>query len=346
MNHQLLDRFSAFAESECKGSSPLYYALSRSIARDDLILDIAAQSAPGQPVPNLLFAAVQYLLFSGTPHSLSAFYATCSPSPSDPREAYPHFRDFVLGHSSEVTSLLKSRLVQTNEVRRSAYLLPALSFAANCFDFKPLALIEIGTSAGLNLLWDKYQYSYGDSVTYGDLSSEVLVISSFRGAKPSILKAPLPKISHRIGLDLNIVDTSIPDQVAWLRALIWPEHHERRALMDAALKKRREIELDFRVGDGFSMVSDLVKEIPKENVLCVYHTHVANQISQEARQSFLERIDRIGAKRDIIHISNNIKPHLYLTAYREGERIDMPLANTDSHAHWIEWLQKDENDRL
>lgn len=101
--------------------------------------------------------------------------------------------------------------------------------------------------------------------------------------------------------------------------------------------------LDLRVGDGFSMFVDLAEEIPQDSVLCVYHTHVANQISKEAKDTFLKSIKKLGAMRNIIHVFNNIKPNLHLTAYHNGKVIDMPLANTDGHARWIEWLQKNEN---
>jgi hypothetical protein len=340
MSHPLSERFQMFAESECRGSSPLYYALSHALASDDSLLEIAEQSRSGQPVPNLFFASVHYLLSFGISDPLCALYATCTETPTNPSQAYPVFRDFVLRHREEVISLLQSRLVQTNEVRRCAYLFPALLFAASLYDSKPLALIEIGTSAGLNLLWDRYRYSYGGSAIYGDSPSPVLVTSSFRGTTPSILTEPLPAISHRIGLDLNIVDTTISDQTKWLRALIWPEHHERRKLLDAALKLRAEIKLDLRVGDGFSLYSEVAEEIPGESLLCVYHTHVANQIAKVAKGAFLRSVEELGKRRDVIHVFNNIHPDLHLTVYKNGESYDVPLANTDGHARWIEWLQK------
>lgn len=344
MSHRLSGVFHRFATSECENSSPLYFTLSNSISQDEVILDIAEQTSPRQPIPNMLFASVHYLLSKGThdSHTLKPFYQTFTPTPANPDEAYPHFRDFVLVHANEIVNLLKSRRVQTNEVRRCAYLLPAFLLASSHFGPRPLGLVEIGTSAGLNLLWDKYKYSYGDDETYGDLSSSVLVTSSFRGVTPPILTAPLPDISHRLGIDMNVVDTSKADQTEWLRALIWPEHHERRALMNTALKKCQEVELDLRFGDGFAMLSDLAKEIPEDSLLCVYHTHVANQISREARQVFLESVDDLGSKRDVIHLFNNIKPTLHLSVYHEGQKTDMPLAKTDGHARWIEWLQHDE----
>jgi hypothetical protein len=87
-----------------------------------------------------------------------------------------------------------------------------------------------------------------------------------------------------------------------------------------------------------AMVGDLAKEMPETSLLCVYHTHVANQVSTEAKESLLMSLEKLGAKRDLIHVYNNMKPDLHLTAYRAGKVIDLPLAHTDGHARWIEWL--------
>lgn len=341
MPHHLANKFILFAESECKETSPLYYHLSLAIAEDIEVLGIAEHAHAGQPVPNLLFAAVQYLLVADTKHPLSNYYATCCAQPSNPADAWPVFKDFVQNRREKLIELLQTRLVQTNEVRRCALLFPAFLLATSFFDSRPLALIEIGTSAGLNLLWDKYQYSYDGSELFGDVTSPVLINSTFRGNRPSILKASLPQISHRIGVDLNVIDTNIPEESAWLRALIWPENHARRQLLDAAIRRRTEFQLDLRTGDGFAAINEIAAEIPEDSLLCVYHTHVANQISKAAQAEFLDAIERLSQQRDLIHIYNNIKQsHLHLTACRGGQLIDLPLANSDGHGRWVEWLPK------
>ncbi|MEM6914976.1 MAG: DUF2332 family protein, partial [Verrucomicrobiota bacterium] len=162
----------------------------------------------------------------------------------------------------------------------------------------------------------------------------------------------MPAISHRIGLDLNIIDCRNPDEAAWLRALVWPEHQERRATLDAAIQHRSAFELDLREGDGFSMVSDVVRQIPDTSVVCIYHTHVANQISPETQELFLSELSEIGSDRDLIHVFNNIHPklyspsdtpdlsafHLYSTVYQNGITKGVPLATTDGHARWFNWL--------
>lgn len=91
MIHPLAERFSAFAESECFGSSPLYYELSRSLMRDKTLLDIAGQSRPGQPIPNLLFASVHYLLTVSRSHPLQEYYPSLSANPAPLPKLFPSF---------------------------------------------------------------------------------------------------------------------------------------------------------------------------------------------------------------------------------------------------------------
>ncbi len=338
MIHPLGQRFLQFA-TECADSSALYHHLSLAIAEDRELLELAETARTGQPVPNLLFGAVHRLLDSNREVPLAMYYPSLSePCNCSSGAAFSAFRDFVLSHRESVTDLLATRLVQTNEVRRCAYLFPSMMYAARWFKGRPLALIEIGTSAGLNLLWDKYAYRYGDLDGLGDAESPVLIRSEMRGSIPDCLYDPIPLVTQRVGLDLNIIDTKKPEEAAWLRALIWPERKERRELLDAALRHQSAFDLDLRQGDGFSMLKDVIGEISEESVACVFHTHVANQVSYEVREILLAEVRELGQSRDIIHIFNNINPTLHLTVYKDGREESLPLARTDGHARWFDWL--------
>src|SRR5204862_296423 len=118
-------------------------------------------------------------------------------------EAYPHFRDFCLARQADIVDLLRTRRVQTNEVRRCACLMPAFSRVAGLAGGLPLALVEIGTSAGLNLLWDHYRYEYAAGERAGVPTATVEIHSTFRGDKRPHLPATLPTVQERIGIDLN-----------------------------------------------------------------------------------------------------------------------------------------------
>ncbi|TKI82276.1 DUF2332 family protein, partial [Bacillus cereus] len=89
--------------------------------------------------------------------------------------------------------------------RRCAYLYPSFCYIFNKVK-KPLALIEIGTSSGLQLFWDQYSYSYGTDEMYGNINSNVHVTSEIRGTNvPHFLKES-PSVVERIGLDLHVND--------------------------------------------------------------------------------------------------------------------------------------------
>src|SRR5690606_28681797 len=78
--------------------SPMYQDLARRVAEDSDLLDLAAQAQPGQPAPNLLFAAVNFLLYKGTSHELRNFYPNHGGA-YDPHRTFDPFKDFCLTHN-------------------------------------------------------------------------------------------------------------------------------------------------------------------------------------------------------------------------------------------------------
>lgn len=186
---QIANLFRNFSIKECKGSSDLYEYLSMKIAEDEEVLTLSSYAQVGQPVPNLLLGAVHYLLLAGKEHHVKTYYSSLvEHANTDLDQAFNHFKDFCKMYREEMINLLQTKLVQTNEVRRCAYLYPSFSYIFNKVN-KPLALIEIGTSSGLQLFWDQYSYSYGTDETYGNINSNVHVTSEIRGKNvPHLLK--------------------------------------------------------------------------------------------------------------------------------------------------------------
>ena len=336
----LSQSFLNFAERECKGSSVLYEFLSIEISKDDKLLAICSNAGKGQPIPNLLFGAVHYLLLRGKEHPLKEFYPSIVSNPKSFKDSFAFFKDFCLIYRDEIESILKTRLVQTNEVRRCAYLYPVF-----CTIFekvkKPLALIEIGTSAGLQLLWDKYSYSYGQNHIYGNNESKLHITAEIKGDKIPILHTTPPPVSTRIGIDLNTVDLNGEDERLWLKSLIWPEHKERLKMFEAAASVAKEFPVGLFDGDGVSLLSEFVDNISQESVICIFHTHVANQIPIEMKKQLLQTVEAIGRKRDVFHIYNNIQDrYLHLDYYLDGVESKNTTAETDGHGRWFEWYLK------
>jgi hypothetical protein len=116
-----------------------------------------AAHASREPIPNVFFGAVHYLLLKGSNHELCEYYSSITARPRTDDDLFRVFSDFCAGSREELTALVRSRLVQTNEVTRCAILAPAFSVVYEFGGHRPTALVEVGASAGLNLLWDRYR---------------------------------------------------------------------------------------------------------------------------------------------------------------------------------------------
>lgn len=339
---QMSKVFRHFAEWECKDSSELYTLLSQSVAEDEEILRVAAYAPSGQPIPNLFFGAVQYLLLKGTGPELRRYYPGLVAQPMEAVSCYRYFREFVLEQEYEIVTIMRNKRVQTNEVRRCAYLYPVF---CSVYDRvrKPLALVELGCSAGLQLLWDQYSYSYGNEArSYGRIGAKVHISSEIRGDHKPLLHSSSPPVIYRMGIDLHVNDMHNSDDFLWLRALIWPGEHNRISLLEHAVEVLKEQqELQFREGDGTLLLPEIVDDIPEEAVICVFHTHVANQIHEESKRNLMNHLKEIGRKRDIVHIYNNMwDGDLHVDFILGGLLTERTVARTDGHARWFEWLDR------
>lgn len=335
MTNRIAAKFGEFAVHECRGSSPLYEFLSIRIAEDPEMLGLASKAGQDQPVPNLFFGAVHYLLMKGYVHPLAEYYQSFTEKPLPTEGAYPDFVGFCREHSDEMIKLLKKKIVQTNEVRRCSYLYPVFSHISHLTQ-KPLALFEIGTSAGLQLFVDQYSYSYGTGLKYGNPDSAVHITSELRGEKSFLNPMPHPEVATRIGIDLHINDVRNTEDKLWLKALIWPEHHERRELFEKAASYVSKQTLRLIEGDGVEILKSLAAVIPGDQVICVFHTHVANQISVESKETLLNQIKEIGKQRTIFHIYNNIYDRmLHLDYYLDGKESLNTIGETEGHGRWF-----------
>lgn len=339
-NH-LAEKFRDFAINECRNSSPLYEFLAMKIAEDEEVLSLASKARDGQPIPNLLFGAVHYLLLKGNEHELREFYPSLVKNPRKFEDSINYFRDFCVQKSNEINEILTNKIVQTNEVRRCSYLYPAFSYIYRKTQ-KPLALIEIGTSAGLQLFVEKYRYSYGTERNYGSEDSGVHISAEIRGKHNPLDQLSKFKVASRVGIDLHLNDVSNDEDFLWLKALIWPEHQERRELFETAACYVRNNPLKLIEGDGVELLQSFSKDIPDDQIICVFHTHVANQMPIETKERLLLNIKNIGEKRDIFHLYNNIQDRdLHLDSYLNGNESLNKIAETEGHGRWFTWLMPD-----
>lgn len=146
-------------------------------------------------------------------------------------------------------------------------------------------------------------------------------------------------MTTRIGIDLHLNDLNDPDDYLWLKSLIWPEHTERLNHFEIAARCVKEQTLELVEGNGVKLLNEISATIPQDSVICVFHTHVANQIPEEDKHELVNCLRKLGEKRDVIHLYNNMWDlNLHLDYYLKGVEHAETIAKTDGHGRWFQWL--------
>lgn len=186
----------------------------------------------GNPVADAvslrLLGAVHRLVLDGVVPQLARHYPSTGGTPQWP-QAWDDFVDVIERHGEHLRPRLSEPL-QTNEVSRCAALLGGFLAVAQRTAL-PLRLLEIGSSAGLNLNWDHYRYELG-SAAWGDVGSPVVIRAQWHGLPPAL--PATVSVSARAGCDIAPVDITDPGQLRMLESFIWPEQRERFEQLRAA----------------------------------------------------------------------------------------------------------------
>ena len=175
-----------------------------------------------------------------------------------------------------LSHLLPDGRLQCNVVTRCANLLPAFELVSQRGERKPLALIEIGASAGLNLYWDLYHYRYGH-LTVGNNLSPVHLHCTLKGRQRPGLPTVMPEIASRVGIDFFPLDVTNEQHVSWLSACIRPEETERFRAFTAALQFAQEHSPRLLAGDACHLLPDLLDAMPPEATICLWHSYALAQ---------------------------------------------------------------------
>jgi hypothetical protein len=346
----LARRFIRFADQECGDYAPFYARLAHGIARDPALLTIASCARTGQQVPNLMLAAVHYLLLRGADHVLSAFYPSLTSLAAVPSgDPMPAFRAFCREHRTALIELISTRLVQTNEPGRCAILLPSFAAVFRLAGRRPLGLIEVGASAGFNLFFDRYGYDYGEGRSAGDPRSSIRFACALRGELLPPIQAGIPPVAARMGIDLNPVHAADPQATLWLRALVWPEHPARAAVLQRVLALARDNPPPLIAGDALEVLPQAVADAPTDAALCVFHTATLAHFPHEARERFQTLIPELARRRELFWLSGEGSgdprrrgQHMtILTAFQNGSRVERQLAYSHPHGSWLEWLDRE-----
>jgi hypothetical protein len=329
------ERFKRFADEARSYAGPLYEALSLAISCDPDVLAVA-RHVRRPPVPNVFFASVHFLLVEAPDHPLARFYGSLTEDVLPAAEAYAHFRDFVLSNEPGLVPLLETRITQTNEVGRCSFLLPSFAAVHLARDGRPLALVDVGCSAGLHLRWDRYYYDYG-AAQAGDPRAGVKINCELRGGGRPPVPSRFPECAFRVGIDLHPVDLDDPTERRWFESLIWPEHAARRQLAAVAIAELRRDPPRIVRGDAVDVLAAQLLDVPPDAALVVYNSAALCQggsVEQEAVGSILRDFSA-GRLVDWLYCEGE---EVVLRTLENGNARERKLANKDGHGRWLEWL--------
>ena len=342
---EILDTFRAQVEGCRRAGSELTARLmERCVAELEADGPLARLLADwqGQPLldalPQRVVGAVQGLALEGKAPELARFYPSLGGTPVWPDTA-DAFADVIERHAAEIRPRLDTQ-VQTNEVRRCAALLGGFLAAARSAK-RPLRLLEIGSSAGLLLFWDRYRYALGP-YTWGDAAARLLLDAEWRGAPPD-LDAPVA-IASRRGCDLHPLDVRDLAQLRRIESFLWADQPDRHRLLHAAAAslppEGAPIE---RIGACEFLRRELASPVRGQGTV-LFHSHMWWYLSKEDRREVARCLETAGASASEdaplfwlrMEAPGMAFCEIRLRAWPGGE--DRLLARAHHHGRWVEWL--------
>ncbi|MCR2813527.1 DUF2332 domain-containing protein [Microbacterium sp. zg.Y1090] len=282
MTDALAATYETFGRRWAHGTSPLYEDWATGIAGDAGILAVLAALPPAMQQPNRIFAAARWA--------------------GSPLEPFPQWRKWLEANWARVAEIAASRTTQTNEPARCATLVPQLARIPG-----PLALLEVGTAAGLCLLPDRFAYEYtapGGVHVLGDSP----VVLPCRVDDDAAVPQRVPEVIWRRGIDLAPIDARDDTAVDWLATLVWPgpDHDGRVARLRAAAAMAAAEPPDIVRGDLLETLPDVAASAPADATLVIFHSAVLLYLDQDERHRFVELVHHVRAARDgrVVWISN------------------------------------------
>ena len=234
-------------------------------------------------MPLRLFAAVHYLVLTGeAPDALSG--------------RFEDFAAVLARHEDALRARIETHGVQTNEVQRCTMLLPTL-LAASAETGLPLELVELGPSAGLNLLLDRYRYRYANG-TFGPGDALVqLAVHEHGGRVPVSLLDRALVVRRRRGIDLAPIDATTPEGYLLLRSFVWPGLDERVARLDAAVETLRRMPEppELIQGDYTTILPAVLADRPADALTVVFETFSVVYLPEDVARELREELEAAAA---------------------------------------------------
>jgi hypothetical protein len=310
----------------------------------DLLLDW-----PGNPradaVSLRLAGALHFAVLTRRDPALAALYPQANPN-WRMETVWPFARAFLAREQAFVRAFLESA-PQTNEARRAIALMPGFLHLAAQFGL-PLALLELGASAGLNQVWDRFHYVTPDW-TWGPANGP-RIDTEWRGAPPHVEQQPI--VWSRRACDLRPIDLEDETARARLKSYVWPDQTDRLERLDGAVAEARAVGVKVEPADAADWVAERLQTLTPGATTVVFHSVFYQYPPHEKRIAIAEAIEEAGAR------ASPDAPLAWLRYEPEPILIDAPaslrfivdlitwpgrerrlIASTDGHARSVQYMR-------
>lgn len=249
--------------------------------------------------------------------------------------------ELVSAHDAELLPWLDGP-PQTNEAGRSASLMAGLLWLAGRVPPR-FEMLELGASAGINTMMDRYFFQLGD-VSVGPEASAMRIAPEWRGDAPP--DNELEIISIR-GCDVAPVDLTDEEAVLRLKSYVWPEASMRMHRIDAAAELARERKPDVVQADAADFVEEALAELQQEGTTRVlFHSivwqYIPDRSQKRIEQAIASAADTATSDKPLVWMSletnrETFRHELRLRSWPGGEK-DVMLAHAHPHGAWVEWV--------
>ncbi len=321
MTSVLAGRKEVFLEQarHCEGRSPLYANLCRRLAEDARVDRLVDEWT--RHLPLRLLGGLHYLVLDG-------------------RADWDDVDSALVEHAEFLRRFVAEQPVQTNEVQRSWVLLPCFLRVAERAAAERLDLLELGPSAGLNLVWDRYRYSY-ERGSWGERDAPLALRGDERSAVPARLLQLRPRVRRRLGVDRAPIDVTSEEGARLLECFVWADQRERLERLRLAIAAVRSDPPQLVRGDFVELLPELLAGREAGALTVVFQSAVLGYLDDEGRTRVRQTLRDEGERGPLAFVSAG-RPRrdepvwgLRVIVWPDGEREF--VGHADYHGAWIEW---------
>lgn len=320
---QALEVARGWSGPEAPAGWRLTASLFERLADDAALLELATD-IPADRLPALLFvASVQAVIARHPDEPLHEYYPWPDVRPRPVDDGFgEHLRRFCDTHRDELRTIWRTHRYQMNEVARCTQVALALGVLQAQHPDRQLAIVDVGTSAGLGLFPDCYRYTLSDGTSFGDVDSPVSIDCQLHGEQ----RPPPPvglRVGERIGIDANPIRLDDDEARDWLSACVPPDADAQRRLL-GAIDVVRAGDCRIDSGDAIALLPDVLGAIPDGPLIAVIDAYTAVFFDDHGQRRMNEVVAECGSRRDVAWISLDPLVPLGTAAQRSVQALDVP----------------------